>query len=254
MIKHMTVTDALAAADRLVADPSEAVREDALWNLAEAVRAELAPVPDTAELAAEAERAARTMAPPVPGVTRNAGYTVRAVIHMADAEPGSLAWWLVAAEDAGRDAWVTWNAYAQDGPRAGQLSYDAGHYFHTPDAARNRSAALRSLARRAGVKVIVPDPETLTPDMILAQRMAEQVYAIATCENHDIAWSRSPVYRHMDLAFRAAVQVAYSVTPLTAGRVRDLLSQYGPDDSLQGTTGHGVFSYVQAAKAWRTGW
>ena len=34
-----------------------------------------------------------------------------------------------------------------------------------------------------------------------------------------------------------------------AGRVRDLLAEYGPDDSLTGTTGRGVYSYVQFAKA-----
>lgn len=42
---------------------------------------------------------------------------------------------------------------------------------------------------------------------------------------------------------------AYGVSALIAGRVRDLLAEYGPDDSLTGTTGRGVYSYVQFARA-----
>ena len=52
-------------------------------ELEDAVRAQLAPLPEgeADAMAAEAERAARTMAPPVPGVTSHNGYTVRAVIY-----------------------------------------------------------------------------------------------------------------------------------------------------------------------------
>lgn len=95
--------------------------------------------------------------------------------------------------------------------------------------------------------------DPLTPDQALCQQMAETMHAIATSENHAIAWSRSPVYRHADIAFRAAVQAAYHVSPLVAQRVRDLLAEYGPHDSLRGTHGkQGVASYVQHARAWRT--
>jgi hypothetical protein len=101
------------------------------------------------------------MAPPVPGVTRNAGYVVRAVIHAHDAVPGLLAaWWVACESDNG--AWVTWNAYMRDGTEAGQLAYDGGHYFtgpghldhralhdgYSPD---NKQAALTDLAIRAGL-------------------------------------------------------------------------------------------------------
>lgn len=108
------------------------------------------------ELAAEAEHDSRTMAPPVPGVTRNAGYTVRAVIHAHDAERGLLANWSVAGENPETGAWVTWNAYMQDGTRAGKLSYDGGHYFNAVSGpsglarADNRRRALADLAIRAG--------------------------------------------------------------------------------------------------------
>ena len=121
-------------------------------ELEDAVRAALTPVRGgTDALAAQAERNARTMAPPVPGVTRNAGYTVRAVIHAHDAERGLLAAWWVAGEDPERGAWVTWNAYELDGSRAGRLSYDAGHYFTTMDPEVNKRRALADLAVRAGL-------------------------------------------------------------------------------------------------------
>lgn len=125
---------------------------DVLEHLAEAVRRELAPLPEgeAERLAAQAEADARTMAPPVPGVTRNAGYTVQAVMPGGPAEPGSLAYWWVACEDAERGAWVTWEAYAMDGRLAGHLAYNAGHYYTGPDPAGNKSQALADLAVRAG--------------------------------------------------------------------------------------------------------
>ena len=103
---------------------------------------------------AEAEHAAQTTAPPAPDVTVNAGYIVRAVMPGHPAEPGLLASWWVACEDAQRGAWVTWEAYAMDGERAGFLAYNAGHYFtregHPEDAGANKRKALADLAVRAG--------------------------------------------------------------------------------------------------------
>jgi hypothetical protein len=92
-------------------------------ELEDAVRAQLAPLPEgeAERTTAEAEHTARTMAPPVPGVTRNAGYTVQAVYHVHDAERGLLEQWVVACEDAERGTWVTWNAYRQNG----RLTYAA---------------------------------------------------------------------------------------------------------------------------------
>jgi hypothetical protein len=101
--------------------------------------------PSADEMAAEAERAARTMAPPVPGVTRNAGHVIRAVITASGRDTA----WFVAAEDPERGQWVTWRAEMfRSGERAGQLACSAGNYFRTPDA---RQRALADLAVRAGV-------------------------------------------------------------------------------------------------------
>lgn len=111
-------------------------------------------------------------------------------------------------------------------------------------------AAVRGMASRAGVAVTWPDPDYLdTEAKVLAQRMAEMMWKVATAEDHAIAWSRCPLYKHQEQAFMATVQVAYGCSRLIARRVRDLLSEYGPDDSLQGTTGRGVYSYVQFARA-----
>lgn len=113
-----------------------------------AVRAQLAPLPagEAEAMAAAAERAARTMAPPVPGVTRNAGYTIRDVIYANPAGGGLLESWWVTGE-AGDGRWVTWLAYAQDGTQAGQLAYTWGHY----DGLDSHATALRDLADRAGI-------------------------------------------------------------------------------------------------------
>lgn len=120
-----------------------------------AVRAQLAPLPEgeADRLAEAAERDARTMAPPVPGVTANAGYTIRAVLPGHPASDGLLASWYVACEaESISGAWVTWTAYALDHPgREGYLSYDAGHYYDGPDPADNRDRALSDLAIRAGL-------------------------------------------------------------------------------------------------------
>jgi len=123
-------------------------------ELEDAVRAQLAPLPEgeADAMAAEAERAARTMAPPVPGVTSHNGYTVRAVIYDHAHADGYLEAWRVAGEDP-EGRWVTWNAYAGDpsGSQAGRLSYDTGSYFGSPDPALNRTRALADLAVRAGI-------------------------------------------------------------------------------------------------------
>jgi hypothetical protein len=102
---------------------------------------------ETERMAAQADHAARTMAPPVPGITVNAGYTVRDVIYANPAGGGLLESWWVAAEDPERGEWVTWVAYAQDGSHAGQLAYTWGHY----DGLTSHAAALQDLAIRAGI-------------------------------------------------------------------------------------------------------
>lgn len=129
-------------------------------ELEDALRARLVPLPEgeAERLAEAAERAARTMAPPVPGVTANAGYTVRAVICLHPHQNGLLESWAVACEDPERGVWATWTAYALDHPgRIGQLAYDTGHYFDMVSGpsglgrADNKRRALADLAIRAGL-------------------------------------------------------------------------------------------------------
>jgi hypothetical protein len=153
-----SVTEALAEVDAEAARYEAAGYHgtdeyvDVLERLVSAVRAELSQPSDVAELAAQAERDARTMAPPVPGVTRHNGYIMRAVINRNPKVPGYLEAWWVAGEDPVTRHWVTWNAYAGDpaGSRPGRLSYDGGHYFDGPDAQANKRRAMGDLAERAG--------------------------------------------------------------------------------------------------------
>lgn len=100
---------------------------------------------------------------------------------------------------------------------------------------------------RRRVLALLP-PAGLTADQVFCQQLAVQYWAAATSENHGIAWSRSPVYKHLALALTASVEVAYAVSRRVAERTRCLLAEYGPDDSLQDTAGRGVASYVEFAK------
>jgi hypothetical protein len=89
----------------------------------------------------------------------------------------------------------------------------------------------------------------LTPAQAVAQQAAELLWACATSEDHGVAWYRSAVYQGAEAAFLSAAKLAYGLYQDEAEAVRDLLSEYGPHDALQGTSGRGVFSYVQAAFA-----
>jgi len=143
-----------------LADTETENHYSALVALADAVRAQLSPAGDADELAAEAGRAARTMAPPVPGVTRNNGYTVFAVLPGAPASPGLLASWFVAAQGE-NGMTVTWTACAGE---SGMLSYSGGRYQD------NRALAMISLADRAGVFMAL---DSFTSGMATRERMRE---------------------------------------------------------------------------------
>jgi hypothetical protein len=82
----------------------------------------------------------------------------------------------------------------------------------------------------------------------LAQKAAELLWACATSYDHAIAWSRSPVYQAAETCFLWTVREAYQLSAEQAEAVRSLLAEYGPDDSLQRTTGRGVASYIQAMR------
>lgn len=82
----------------------------------------------------------------------------------------------------------------------------------------------------------------------LCQAIADALWQAATSENHEIAGYRSATYQGLQRAFVAAIREVYHLGPVRANKVRDLLAEYGPDDSLQGTTGRGIASYVQYVK------
>lgn len=86
-----------------------------------------------------------------------------------------------------------------------------------------------------------PDPQAI------AQALAERMWSVATSDDHEIAWYRSDAYRAADSELHGALMAAYGINDETVDRVRALLSEYGPDDALQGTTGRGVASYVEFA-------
>jgi hypothetical protein len=118
----------------------------ALENLETAVLDQLGTARMAFQLAAEAEEAARTSAPPVPGVTRNNGYTVYSVMGVRTNITRRLsenAWTVAAVSEAGEH--VTWSAWATED---GRLAYGNGRYHSGDEAAAN---ALIDLANRSNV-------------------------------------------------------------------------------------------------------
>jgi hypothetical protein len=81
-----------------------------------------------------------------------------------------------------------------------------------------------------------------------AQAATETFWKIATSDDVNIASSDSPVYRAAEKALISAIREEHGVSLKVARAARQLLSEYGPDDSLTGTYGHrGMTSYVIAA-------
>lgn len=93
----------------------------------------------------------------------------------------------------------------------------------------------------------VPLPE----EKDFVQKVAEALWAAGTSDNRDIAGGRSFVYRTLEEAFKDAVWHVYGLTTPQCEHVRDLLSEYGPDDVLRDTPGGtwGVESYVAFVRA-----
>jgi hypothetical protein len=142
----------LAEAERVVElgpdGPDTAGLLATLESLAAAVRADLEPDPGReAELAAEAAEAARTMAPPVPGVTENLGYVMFTVIDGTPGGNGQLRSWYVAGERED-GACAVWTACQRED---GTLSYEGGSYVTCADPAEPRKRASLIAAKRAGV-------------------------------------------------------------------------------------------------------
>jgi hypothetical protein len=88
-------------------------------------------------------------------------------------------------------------------------------------------------------------------DKEAVQKIAEAIWAVATAHN-EISAHRSATYQMLDSAFLNALFQVYRLTSTLAGHVRDLLSEYGPDDRLDpyphtASTARGVESYVRFA-------
>jgi hypothetical protein len=85
----------------------------------------------------------------------------------------------------------------------------------------------------------------------IAQRAAEYMWTVATSDDHNVAAWNCDVYATAERALLAAIRLAYGLGATRAKYVRNLLAEYGPDDSLTGTTGRGIESYVQYVLAHR---
>ena len=73
-------------------------------------------------------------------------------------------------------------------------------------------------------------------DDILLSKVAAACYAAGTSDDHDIASSRSFVYRALEEALVDTLFHVFRLTTSEARHARDLLSEYGLDDSLTGTS------------------
>lgn len=82
----------------------------------------------------------------------------------------------------------------------------------------------------------------------LAQKVAEAMWSAATSEDRSIASSNAATYKALERALLTTLREVYHLTPLTAQKVRDLLAEYGPHDSLNDNGLRGVQSYVQFAR------
>lgn len=78
--------------------------------------------------------------------------------------------------------------------------------------------------------------------------LAEAMWAIATSDKHNVADGRGTVYVLTETALLHAIWHIYGLTDDQCRHVRDLLSEYGPDDQLTGTSRRGIESYIEFAK------
>lgn len=82
----------------------------------------------------------------------------------------------------------------------------------------------------------------------LVQTIAVALWEAATSDNREISTYNTIIYRSLERALIESIKTVYHVGPTRARKVRDLLAEYGPDDSLQGTNGRGIVSYVEYVK------
>jgi len=94
-----------------------------------------------------------------------------------------------------------------------------------------------------------PNGYARNADEALVQQIAEAYWAAATSENRDMAFYQSPTYNGLKNALIGSIATAYHMPRRRARAVRNLVAEYGPHDSLQGTSAgsRGVRSYVEFA-------
>jgi hypothetical protein len=80
---------------------------------------------------------------------------------------------------------------------------------------------------------------------VTAQAAAEYFWLVATRDDRTVSTYDTAYYITAKRAFIVAVRQAYGIGARRAERVYEALSAYGPYDTLSGTTGRGVESYVQ---------
>lgn len=89
---------------------------------------------------------------------------------------------------------------------------------------------------------------TLTPAQSYAQAAAGLLWSAATCEDHAVASSQSEPYRAAEMAFMTALSVAYpQLTGPELRRVRELLSELGPNEWARDADAPGVAGFAQVA-------
>lgn len=84
-------------------------------------------------------------------------------------------------------------------------------------------------------------------DPSVPDAIARALWAAAVSDDHDIANSRAAVYRLLETALEDALFHVFKLTAPEAHHARDLLSEYGPDDTLTGTTSRGIQGYAEFA-------
>lgn len=89
---------------------------------------------------------------------------------------------------------------------------------------------------------------TLTPAQSYAQAAAELLRAAAACEDHAVASSQSEPYRAAEMAFMTALATAYpELSEAERARVRELLSELGPNEWARDADAPGVAGFAQVA-------
>lgn len=88
-----------------------------------------------------------------------------------------------------------------------------------------------------------------TADPTLPDAIARALWLAGTSEDSDISSSRSATYLALEMALQEVLWHVFHLTTNEARHARDLLSEYGPDDKLTGTSYRGIHGYAEFAMA-----